>query len=160
MFLQKMFVPIFHTRRSKFRWWVLVKCYTKEILCTQRLWKIKGNIDHHHICVCIYVCRSEQWQYGGVDGFERRWAGSLAGDARPTELLDRGNSVAKTQHESKEMIHMVLYLLVYQSTERQQPLQVWHVCEKWLMWKHIQLDICNGVRVKRCHVKVCLDNTL
>ena len=34
----------FHTRRCKYRR-VLIKCCTKEILCAQRLWKIRGNID-------------------------------------------------------------------------------------------------------------------
>ena len=41
MFFEKMFLHIFHTCRSKYRW-VLVKCCTKEILCAHRLLKIEG----------------------------------------------------------------------------------------------------------------------
>jgi len=45
MFLPKIFLHIVHTRRLKYRQ-VLVKCWTKAILCTHRLWKIRGNIAH------------------------------------------------------------------------------------------------------------------
>jgi len=40
---EKCFLHIFLTPHSKFRW-VMIKCCTKEILCTHRLWKIRGNI--------------------------------------------------------------------------------------------------------------------
>src|SRR6218665_1459747 len=53
MFLPKMFLHIFHTRRSKYRR-VLVKCCTKEILCTHRFCKIRENIAQwpSYLTVC------------------------------------------------------------------------------------------------------------
>ena len=42
-FLQRIYLHIFHTCRSKYRR-VRVKCCTKENLCAHRLWEIKENI--------------------------------------------------------------------------------------------------------------------
>ena len=54
-----MFLHIFHTCRSKFRW-VLVTFCTKEILYAHRLWRIRGNIGsgHHR--------REHQWCWAFV----------------------------------------------------------------------------------------------
>src|SRR6218665_1989752 len=63
MFLPKMFLHIFHTRRSKYIQ-VLVKCCTEEILCTQRLRKIRGNIagdTREAICSYLFQQLLDQW---------------------------------------------------------------------------------------------------
>ena len=68
MFLPKMFLHnIFHTRRSRYRW-VLVKCCPKEILCAQRLWKIRGTLImtlawtlHWSVSVCLI--KKTDWLY-------------------------------------------------------------------------------------------------
>ena len=52
IFLSKMFLHIFHTRRSKFIR-VLVKCCTKEILGTHRLGKIRENIYQTPLLECF-----------------------------------------------------------------------------------------------------------
>jgi len=61
------------SRRSKYRW-VLVNCWTKEILCAHRLWKIRGNIGPW--VVRLFIFRSTLWAYLNFDGstcsFSRR----------------------------------------------------------------------------------------